>query len=239
MKMVRTAICDDNADEIWELKKLIRSVRPSDVHMDAYTDAQSLLDGIDAGAAYDLVFLDIYMEKLNGIDAARDILRRLPEAELVFVTVSREHAVDAFAVNALHYLVKPATSGQVEEIFSRYERKKELTEHVTIRSGRETLRLKTEQILYIQSQNNGTDIYTDNGILHSRMKTASMGEQLPGVFLNIRRGMYVNMNYISHMDTDSCVLKNGERVLLSRKGRSEIRSRYKEFIYSVIRGKEA
>lgn len=238
METIRTAICDDSAEEILELKKLIHSVGPSDIHLDAYTNAQSLLDRIDAGAGYDLVFLDIYMRDLNGIETAKELLKRLPDVEIVFVTVSREHAVDAFTVNALHYLLKPATPRQMDEIFTRYERKKERSGGVIIRSGKENFHLRADQIFYIQSQNNGTDIYTENGILHSGMKTATIGEQLPGVFLHIRRGMYINMNYIRRMETDSCVLKNGERVLLSRKGRAEIRGRYKEFIYGTIQGKE-
>ncbi len=235
METIRIAICDDAAEDIQELNELIRQSRPDLEKIETYANAESLLRVIERGILYDLIFLDIYMNDMEGTEAARTIRRLLPEAEIVFVTMSREHAVHAFELDALHYLVKPVSSGQINEAFSRFERRKKETACLEIRVGREVFTLKTSRIHYMQSQNSGTDIYMDSGVLHSSEKTSAMGEQVSASFLNIRRGMYVNMNYIQQMDTDSCLLKNGERVLLSRKDRAGIRSRYKEYIYGIVK----
>ncbi|MDO4292922.1 MAG: LytTR family DNA-binding domain-containing protein [Eubacteriales bacterium] len=235
METIRIAICDDTAEDAHELSELIRNTRPDLDKIDTYTDAGSLLDRIEHGLLYELIFLDVYMDKMDGPEAAHLIQRLLPEAEIVFVTVSREHAVRAFELNALHYLVKPVMPVQMNEIFSRFERNKKETSCLEIRVGKEIFTLKTDRVHYIQSQNSGTDIYMDSGVLHSSERTSIMGTQVSASFLNIRRGLYVNMNYIQQMDTDSCLLKNGERVLLSRKDKAKIRSRYKEYIYGIVK----
>ncbi len=235
METIRIAICDDTPEDIQELKELIHNNRPDLKRIETYTDARSLLTAIERGILYDLIFLDVYMDGLEGTQAGRAIRRLLPESEIVFVTISREHAVQAFELEALHYLVKPAVPSQIDEIFSRFEHRKKETSCLEIHVGKEIFTLKTDRIHYMQSQNSGTDIYMDSGVLHSNEKTSLMGEQVSLSFLNIRRGMYVNMNYIQQMDTDSCLLKNGERVLLSRKDRAKIRTRYKEYIYGIVK----
>ncbi len=180
---------------------------------------------------YDLVFLDICMKGINGIDTAHVIKERSPETEIVFVTISRDFAVEAFNVNALHYILKPVCEAQIKTVLERYYKRKNNISYLAVRSGRDTIRLRMDRICYIQSRNNGTDIFFWNEMLHINMNTSDLARKLSHLFLYIRRGMYVNMNYIKVMKADYCVLKNGDEVLLSRKERTKIRSRYKEFIY--------
>ena len=60
--------------------------------------------------SFDIVFLDIYMLREDGVDIARILNKISPETRIVFVTTSEEHAVSAFSLDALHYLVKPVTT---------------------------------------------------------------------------------------------------------------------------------
>lgn len=123
---------------------------------------------------------------------------------------------------------------QMRMVLERYHKKRKEVIYLKVQSGRDNINLRMDKICYLQSRNNGTDIFFWNDMLHINMNTSSLAKQLNYLFLNIRRGMYVNMNYIKLMKSDYCILENGDEVLLSRKERTKIRSRYKEFMYCSV-----
>ena len=127
--MLKFVICDDLTTEANTLKNHIeryareKSLR---VEIDAYSEAQTILAVLARIAEYDLVFLNIYMERLNGIDLARWLREQGDNSRIIFFSTSKEHALDTFGVNdcddlityAWHYL---GGSGQIVE----YARKRE------------------------------------------------------------------------------------------------------------------
>ena len=93
---------------------------------DGLTPAQAILAVLARIAEYDLVFLNIYMERLNGIDLARWLREQGDKSRIIFFSTSKEHALDAFGVNDCDYLITYAWhylggSGQIVE----YARKRE------------------------------------------------------------------------------------------------------------------
>lgn len=100
--MLKFAICDDLTTEANTLKNHIeryareKSLR---VEIDAYSEAQAILAVLARIAEYDLVFLNIYMERLNGIDLARWLREQGDKSRIIFFSTSKEHALDAFGVN--------------------------------------------------------------------------------------------------------------------------------------------
>lgn len=152
--------------------------------------------------------------------------------------VEREHAVDAFALEALHYLVKPVDAGQLQTVLERYLKRAARKRTVEIRIGRDNIRLSEESIQYLESARNGTDIHTAGGLLHTAMPTGALEQKLGQDFLKIQRGFIVNMHYIEKVTSESCILKNGFTALLSRRDRQKIRTAYREFIFNVAEGSE-
>ena len=152
--------------------------------------------------------------------------------------VEREHAVDAFALEALHYLVKPVDAGQLQTVLERYLKRAARKRTVEIRIGRDNIRLSEESIQYLESARNGTDIHTAGGLLHTAMPTGALEQKLGQDFLKIQRGFIVNMHYIEKMTSEFCILKNGFTALLSRRDRQKIRTAYREFIFNVAEGSE-
>ena len=152
--------------------------------------------------------------------------------------VEREHAVDAFALEALHYLVKPVDAGQLQTVLERYLKRAARKRTVEIRIGRDNIRLSEESIQYLESARNGTDIHTAGGLLHTSMPTGLLEQKLGKDFLKIQRGLIVNMHFIEKMTAESCALKNGFIALLSRRDRQKIRTAYREFIFNVTEGIE-
>ena len=133
--MLRIGICDDNREDIDRIKRL--AVRFSAEHpeipvqIQVYDLPYDLLDDIEKTGGFDLYLLDVVMPHMTGVNLARRIRERKERAEILFLTVSREYAVDAFSVKASGYLIKPV-------------RKRTLTRRCSTASGgchRRTLRL--------------------------------------------------------------------------------------------------
>ena len=105
---MRIAVLDDDLDEVFKLHEMIFHIS-GNYRVDRFTEGKDLLKEVESGAVYDLLFCDVYMKGENGIEIAKQMKTLCPQTPVAFITSSREHAVDAFSVDAVHYLVKPVT----------------------------------------------------------------------------------------------------------------------------------
>lgn len=110
--VLKIAICDDekkyldtSAAFLLEYAAL-RNVRFSAEQFDTPSD---FLDTLDKGEHYDIYLLDVYMPGVTGVSVATELRQRNDESPIIFLTSSRDHAVEAFGVGATHYLLKPYT----------------------------------------------------------------------------------------------------------------------------------
>lgn len=109
------AVCDDEREICEELQEMIIRQMP-DCEVAAFTSGEELLE---SRFPYDILFLDIQMEGMNGISTARELRKRKEEVILIFITAVREYVFDAFDVSAFHYLLKPVSAGKMAEVFGR------------------------------------------------------------------------------------------------------------------------
>lgn len=112
------AICEDNESDVEILLKRLREICGE---LNVVMCADVFRTGEDFLAAsrergYDIAFMDIYLDGINGIEAAKNTGK---PCRFVFTTISTEHAVEAFGLNAAHYLVKPVSKENVFEALSR------------------------------------------------------------------------------------------------------------------------
>lgn len=106
---MRIAVCEDDQREREQLLDALRAWDPTR-SAEIFADGASFLEAARMAPPFDIVFLDIYLPGENGMDVAGALREISPETGIVFVTTSREHAVEAFSIQALHYLVKPVTA---------------------------------------------------------------------------------------------------------------------------------
>lgn len=117
---MRIAICDDNGLDLKTMREMLARVAPEHA-VDAFSDGMELLDAMAGGAGYDLLFLDILMPGITGMALAREVGRIAPDTPVVFLTDSEAYAVEAFSVQALHYVLKPMTEQELRECLRRLE----------------------------------------------------------------------------------------------------------------------
>mgnify|MGYP002624652330 CR=1 FL=1 len=240
---MRIGICDDDPQDCLALKNILSELRRED-EVDCFTDSSDLLDAIREGREFYCLFLDILMPGVNGIELIpqiEDAMRGKP-VHVVFVTSSRDYAVEAFAYRAAHYLVKPIRSEDVAEALSRIPSQPNRKPGITLKTGTTRHFLYLEEIVACESSDHAIQIRLNTGesVYASRMTMDSLQRQLGEEFVRLSRGLIVNMNYIETMDTKSCRLQDGRRILLSRRNLKQIHDAYDNFTFSrlIERGRD-
>lgn len=119
---MRIAICDDLPEQIKKIKCAVESflLHRTDVffEIESFDKAFDFLDAQEK-SNYEIVLLDICMPGLLGTDIAREIRKKRDNTEIIFLTTSDEFALDAFGVNAAHYLLKPFSQVEFNDAMCR------------------------------------------------------------------------------------------------------------------------
>ena len=113
---MKIAICDDNKLAIRDISNSLNSlgfIDPKKIFF--FTSATELLNSLE-NRVYDLVFLDIEMPDVNGIDLGKNIKHFNEKTHIVFVTSFPQYVLDAFDCHAYHYLIKPANENKIHKI---------------------------------------------------------------------------------------------------------------------------
>ena len=229
--MINIAIVDD---EKWIRDQIHRLIEKKkiDCRIDAYSSGEELLK---SGKGYDMVFLDIQMEGINGIDTARTLRRKADDTVLIFITGVKEYVFEAFDVAAFHYLIKPIEEQKFWEVYDRAvleisKRKKQDYHPLFIKTRNRNVTLEQSDILYIESRVKKVEIHTKTDIIEAYAAIGEMEKQLLGSFYRCHRGYLVNMAYIMEYRNDSIILNNGEMVLLSKEKYSEFVKVYMRYL---------
>ncbi|MCD8398530.1 MAG: LytTR family DNA-binding domain-containing protein [Lachnospiraceae bacterium] len=232
---MRIAVCDDNVREQEQMLRMLREYDPTQ-QPECFESGKDLLAAAAKEPPFDIVFLDIYMPGENGVETA-DSLRTLSAATgIVFVTTSVDHAVDAFSLNALHYLVKPVTIEGITEAFRRLSetrRKKRPVIALSSSNGSHTIFL--DEVSYIQSVGHAKELHlTDDRVIRVWMPMEELEPKLGENFLKLNRSFLVNMEQIEQMLMDSCILRNGTRLDFARRERTAIRAAYDRYLFARL-----
>lgn len=232
---MRIAICDDDRQEREAMLNALHGWDPTR-SAEMFVDGASLLAAAQTTPHFSIVFLDIYMPMENGVDVAKKLRAVSPETGVVFTTTSAEHAVDAFSLGAVHYLVKPVTTESIREVFDRVQKMQfEERRTLSVRIGRSSRLFYLDEITTIFSLDHDCVIsMTDQSEVRVHMTLYDLYSQLDSSFIQLQRGLVANMLFIEQMQYDSCRLRNGQEILLSRKDRKAINTAYNDFIFNEL-----
>lgn len=210
------AVVDDEKAIREHICGLVEERQPES-RIEAYATGGELLA---SGKLFDIVFLDIQMEGMNGIETARGLREKQADTVLVFVTGIEDYVFDAFDLYAFQYLLKPIDENKFAEVLERAVRevvKKKERRVLFIKSR--NLTLDQSEILYIESRAKKVEIHTA-GAAQAIEIYAAMDElegQLGENFYRCHRAYIVNMDCITEYDGESITLTNGDRVYLTKK----------------------
>ena len=234
---MQVAICDDDVTDRTKVGELLAQKmrkRGEPLEITYYDCGEDLVEQFESGeGSYDLIFLDIYMKFMNGMEAARQIRRWDHRVALIFLTASREFAVEGYSVGASGYLLKPVEQETFEEALNRFfaERYPRLRRSLLVVNGSAGRRIAYDDIMYIESRRMNVRIVCCHGTEHSiRKKLDEVQEELSGCrFLRCNRSYIVNMDYITDADEDF-TMENGDRIPIKVREKKQIRKRYFDYM---------
>ncbi|HET7128994.1 MAG TPA: LytTR family DNA-binding domain-containing protein [Gaiellaceae bacterium] len=193
--IVRALLVDDEAPARSELRYLLQAHPEVEVVGEAASAAEAI--ELTRDLAYDVVFLDVEMPGASGLDAAPHVRERSEPPAVVFVTAHAEYAVDAFAVEAFDYLLKPVDPERLARVVERLrERSQENAapvDKVPVVAGSGTELLDPMEIHYAQAEGDYSRVHTYD---RAYLCTSSLGEledRLGPRFARIHRSYIVNL----------------------------------------------
>ena len=234
---IKIAVCDDQEADRRKIISLLSSYLDQNnlyAEIDEFTSGEMFLEADTA--CYSLVFMDIFMEKLNGMETAKEIIRRNHKIQIVFASTSIEFAAEAFNIEALHYIVKPIEEIQVYGVLDKFFESFYSMRTVDVKVGRLEESIYLSDILYIEAKGKKTLIHMKTGTLEASQSLSEMARILPpGDFCMPIRWALVSMREITSMPSDKLKLSDQTEIPISRGKREEIKNAFADFRWADMR----
>lgn len=214
--MLKIAICDDEAASRNRMQEFLTGMELL-FSVDIFESGEALLR---SGESYQMIFLDIDMKGISGIDAARVLRRRDKKVKIIYVTAYEDFRDYAFSVHAFAYLVKPIRRERFLEILKEAleyteEEKDELLRFET-ESG--FLEIGSRDILYLEYLNRKIRMNTRAGDVWMKGGIRAMEEKLqPYGFAMPHKSFVVNFYHVKNLKGYDIVMSDGSLVPLSQK----------------------
>lgn len=211
-EIMNIAIVEDEQKAAERLSSMIRRYgKEHDMSFELFTfkDGLDFLNGYRA--VYDVVFMDIEMPHCNGMNICRKLRQIDQTVSIVFVTNLSQYALDGYAVSAVGYIVKPLSYETFSFNFDR------VIKHVmgsqkrmiSIISDKETIRLNTDEIFYLEVMNHAVIYHTAQGD-YETWDSLSNAEKLfePGTFARCNNCFLVNLKHVRGIKGDTVLVAN-------------------------------
>ena len=228
--MFKIAVCDDVASVCNELKTMIMDMKNDlickEITIDTFYSGEALIDNIKEENLYDLIFLDIELGKINGVEVGHIIREQMEDYVTKIIYISSKDIYDRqlFDVQPLHFLKKPIDSKKVfDDIQLSMKISEKENRNFEFKSFRNTIKVPYRDILYFESRGRkvflmGTkNNYTFYGNINS------LEEVLPKFFIHPNRSYFVNYEFVTCFKFEELIMTDGSVIPISRNKRKEIR----------------
>ena len=232
--MLKIAVCDDEQlylDKTHAMLEQYAATNDVALTAEAFVSPSALLDSIEAGERYAIYLLDIYMPGISGMSVATELRSKGVRSPIIFLTSSTEHAVEAFGVDATHYLLKPYTQ---KNFFAAMDKAMQsisahAEESIVLKIGGEYQNIPAHHILYCEAADNYQRLWMKDGSeLLVRMTASALYGLLTafGCFHRCGRAYILNLDHIAKVTASSAVLKNGAELSLPRAAVAPLRTAF-------------
>mgnify|MGYP002620335410 FL=1 len=231
--MKTIVVCDDVEIERLLLKEILCQYFEEineEVSIVEYDSGETLVADVEEGyIAMDLLFLDIYMKRLNGMETARKLRKLQCKVPIIFLTASPDYAIESYEVRASGYLLKPFSEEKLMKLLNMVL-KTDMKRRVAIKNRRQYRYPYTDDIMYIDSDKHNVILHLSDG---SEIITVDkLGEIEKRInekrFLRCHQSYLVNMDYIKDVE-DDFVMEDGTLVPIRVRGRKEILDMYYDY----------
>ncbi len=235
--MFKIAICEDNKDFSSELKSIIESkFLQNDIkcEINSFYAGEELIQDVLKGK-YDIIFFDIELPGLSGIDTAKKIRELDRDTIFIFITYLNEKVYEALDLSIFHFIRKSHFDKEVDIILDALIKKLEyLTEKYPFTVDDNIIYFKLNDILYFEVLNRELLIHTKDNTYTSNLRSL---KDIPfnlkdKRFSEIYRGVVVNLNHVKDFIENKVFLSNDNTLFISRRKIKDFKEKFYKYISS-------
>ncbi|MDD2484157.1 MAG: LytTR family DNA-binding domain-containing protein [Eubacteriales bacterium] len=238
--MIHIAICDDELQELDRSNRLLKQYMHEhpqyEISTHSFSAPLELLAYVESKNSFDVLLLDVYMPGLLGTDAARELRDMGDNCQIVFLTTSRDHAIDAFSLNAAHYLVKPYSEKEffvvLDKVLDNLTKKEG---YITVKSTEGISRIELNKLVYSETENHLQRLYLSDGrIIDVRRPSTEIFELLDEDprFYKCGSTYIINMDYIVELTSKCVVFSTGAKITMLSRKYTEFKKLYMDYSYN-------
>ena len=224
---MKIAICDDEINFQKELQKeLEKYYGVLEVEIEVFNSGNDFLERFDNNPMdFQIIFMDIEMPGLNGLDVSKRIREVNQSVPIIFLTSHTELAMDGYEVEAFRFLDKPLRMEKLADTLSAFDKLRLLDSKIELQDGERILLVEWKEIQYVQSENVYINVYLENDRYLIRKKLSEMEEQMPKqIFYKPHRSYLVNLRFMKSFDGKKILMNNGVEIPLSRGKQNELKT---------------
>lgn len=233
---MKIAICDD--EKIFQdiiQKKLEEYYGALEVEIQLFLSGEDLLKRIGKYPdEFHIIFLDIEMEKINGVETAKKIRVLNQNVPIIFLTSHTEMAMDGYEVDAFRFLAKPIQQDKLWKALSDIDKQKQADYMIELNDGSETKLVCWYDIQYIQSDNVYVHVETKNKNYLIRQKLSVLEEKMPKqIFYKPHRSYLIHLGFVQSFDGKKIRMKDGKEIPISRGKSSEFKEKMMKYLNTL------
>lgn len=238
--MFAIAICDDDLKYLNQIKE--DTIKYFDeigdqVDVETFSNPDDLLLSIEKLVEYDVLLLDICMPGMFGTELLKEIRNNGYVTEVIFFTNSKEYAIDAFALKASNYILKPYAymdfSRALGDVIDKIKKSKE--KYITLKTLDGIRRLSTSNIIYTESQKNYLLLHLTKNesetIRDTNKNFIKVLNEKTSSFVSCGASYIVNLEHINKLNPKELILSNKAVLPIPKGAYVEIKDRYFEYYF--------
>lgn len=228
--MLNIAICDDENTICNQLEDILYNVTTRyniKINIDIFFNAESLYEKLNHNAHYNLIFLDIELGNMSGVDLGRKIREDMnnQSTQIIYISSKTSYAMELFSVRPLNFLIKPLTTEKVDKVFNIFLNLINTSvELFTYNKNKKEYSFLISDIIYFESDTRQINIYTKDEIdtfygglkeIHKKLKDFG--------FIFIHRSYLININQVKVFKYDKVTLLDETIINISQTYRKNVR----------------
>jgi len=223
-------ICEDDKSQREYLSQIIKkwSVKiDKEINLYLFEDAEKYLFEMEERAP-DILFLDIQMGKLNGMDLAKKIRKNNEYTKIIFITGIKDYVYEGYEVNAYRYIIKPYEEKTVFDILDKALEVVDNTkkDYYIFKVNNQTIKILQDDIMYINVEGHYINLFTKNEKYVWKQSLKNIKTELDFLVM-ANRSQLVNIKYVTSISRESCILGD-EQIQISRNCYNHINQKFIE-----------
>ena len=223
--VLNIAVCDDQ--KIWLentvglLNDYYADHNDISVKIYAFQSAYDLLESVDEGAGFDLYILDVMMPEMTGIQVGAKLRAAEKRGLIIYLTTSKDFALDAYSVQPFHYLIKPVEKDSLFAVLNKATAilKNRHTKAISVKTKEGTEQLLFDNIVYVEFAERRCHFHLQNGdVVIGNQLHASFSEIVSPLlkddrFCRCGASYVLNLFYISAIEKELIRFRNSDKTL--------------------------